>query len=189
MQETAPCLGARAYLGPGRAQSVRDLVGVASLHPAATFAATADPDPKTRRHRLHLADVYLPLLGVAFVLDVTAAERAARREAGVELQIWRAGGRHAVTVTTVRFAGLAPGPARLVFRPAFGKWRRLAFAGPSGLGQGFFELLYALVLGGKCLVLLGNLCAQAVDRLLEAGDYCFQLGDTLVKTHAHLVTK
>jgi hypothetical protein len=24
---------------------------------------------------------------------------------------------------------------------------------------------------------------------LEAGDNCFQLGDTLVKTHAHLATK
>ena len=136
MQETGPRLGARAYLGPGRAQSVRDLVGVASLHPAATFAATADADPKTRRHRLHLTDVYLPLLGIAFVLDVTATERAARRQAGFEVQVGRAGGSHAVTVTAVRFAGLSSRPVRLVFfGAAFGERRRLALAGPLGCFQ------------------------------------------------------
>jgi hypothetical protein len=98
-------------------------------------------------------------------------------------------GYHTVAVAPVGVAGLAPGPSRLVFWPAFGKWCRLAFAGPPGIRQRSFELFYALVLGGKCLVLLGDLGSQAVDRLLETGDNCFQLGDTLVKTHAHLATK
>ena len=135
MQETGPRLGARAYLGPGRAQSVRDLVGVASLHPAATFAATADADPKTRRHRLHLTDVDLPLLGVAFVLDVTAAERAARRQAGLQVQVGRAGRSHAVPVTAVRFAGLSSRVAWSFFWAAFREGRRLAFAGTLGCFQ------------------------------------------------------
>jgi hypothetical protein len=170
-------------------ERIGDLGRVAPLHTAPATAATAALDPKARGHRGQIADVHLPLIGVAFVVEITTAKWAAAGQGCVEVDVRRARGYHTVAVAPVGVAGLAPGPSRLVFWPAFGKWCRLAFAGPPGIRQRSFELFYALVLGGKCLVLLGDLGSQAVDRLLEAGDNCFQLGDTLVKTHAHLATK
>ena len=181
MQETGPRLGARAYLGPCRAQSVRDLVGVASLHPAATFAATADADPKTRRHRLHLTDVDLPLLGVAFVLDVTAAERAARRQAGLQVQVGRAGRSHAVPVTAVRFAGLSSRVAWSFFWAAFREGRRLAFAGTLGCFQRSLQ-------GPYPLVLFADLVPQVRDRLLEAGDDFLKLRNAFPESHDTLIS-
>jgi hypothetical protein len=153
---------------------------VASLHPAATSAATADADPKTRRHRLHLADVDLPLLGIAFVLDVTAAERAARRQAGLQVQVGRAGGSHAVTVTAVSFAGLSSRVARSFFRAAFREGRRLALAGTLGCFQRSLQ-------GFDPLVLFADLVPQLRDRLLEAGDDFLKLRNAFPEAHPTLI--
>jgi hypothetical protein len=153
---------------------------VASLYPAATFAATADADPKARRHWPHLADVDLPLLGVAFVLDVTAAERAPRRQASVEVQVGRGGGSHAVTVTAVRFAGLSSRVAWSFFWAAFRERRRLALAGTLGSVQRSLELLYAFRLCSKFLVLF-------TDLFLEAGHDRLKLCDSLSKAHTNLL--
>ncbi len=181
MQEAGPRLGARPDLGPGRAQSVRDLVGVASLYPAATFAATANPDPKTRRHRLHFTDVDLPLLGIAFVLDVTATERAARRQAGLQVQVGRAGGSHAMTVTAVRVAGLSSRVAWSFFGAAFREGRRLALAGPLGCFQ-------RLLQGPYPLVLFADLVPQVRDRVLEACDDFLKLRNAFPEAHTTLIS-
>jgi hypothetical protein len=154
---------------------------VASLHPAATFAATADADPKACRHRPHLADIYLPLLGVAFVLDVTATERAARRQAGLQVQVGRAGGGHAVTVTAVGFAGLSSRVAWSFFWAAFREGRRLALAGTLGCFQRSLQ-------GPYPLVLFADLVPQVRDRLLEACDDFLKLRNAFPEPHDTLIS-
>jgi hypothetical protein len=136
---------------------------MASLHPLVAVLAAADRNRKARRHRTHLSEVYLELLGQGLELELAATVRTARREGSFELPVDRADRCHAMAVATV---GLAAAPARLCrffFRVAFGERGGLALSRTASLGKQPLQLCGADVTLDKACLTLG----QAVVQLPE----------------------
>jgi len=100
VQEARPGLGGRPDLGAGSPEGVGDLLGVATLHPAAAALAPADLHPETGRPGF-LGNVDLALLGVSLVLYFSAALGATARQGSVELPVRRAGRRLSWRCSTV----------------------------------------------------------------------------------------
>jgi len=175
-----------AYLRTRSTERTGDLGRLAPLHTAPATAATAAPDPKrvvtgpdrrclpaTDRRRVRGRDHHRK--------RAAAGRGASRSMSGAP---WY----HTVPWRPWASPALRPGEqARLLAR--LWKMVPLGVCRTAGHPPTFLRALLCARPWRKCLVLLGDLGSQAVDRLLEAGDNCFQLGDTLVKTHAHLATK
>jgi len=133
---------------------------MASLHPLVAVVAAADRNRKARRHRTHLPQVDLELLGQGLELELAAAVRAARREGRFELPVDKPGRCHAVAVATV---GLAAAPARLcrfLLRVAFGERGGLALSRTAGLGEQPLQLCDTGITLGKARLTLGQAVVQ-----------------------------
>jgi len=162
MEPGSPAFGHWAdpeQLPQGQRRSARD----GELHPLVAVLAAADRNRKARRHRTHLPQVDLELLGQGLELELAAAVRAARRE-GRSSSRSTSRSVHAVAVATV---GLAAAPARLC-RFSFGSplenGRPGAFPN-AGLGEQPLQLCDTGITLGKARLTLG----QAVVQLPELG--------------------
>jgi len=165
MEPGSPALGHWADPRAGCPKGTGGLLAMAPLHPLVAVLAAADRNREARRHRTHLSQVDLELLGQGLELELAAAVRAARREGCFELPVDRPGRCHAMAVATV---GLAATPARLcrfLLRVAFGERGGLALSRTAGLGEQPLQLCDARFTLGKARLTLG----QAVVQLPELG--------------------
>src|SRR5208283_3083823 len=165
MEPGSPAFGHWADPRAGCPKGSGGLLAMASLHPLVAVVAAADRNRKARRHRTHLPQVDLELLGQGLELELAAAVRAARREGRFELPVDKPGRCHAVAVATV---GLAAAPARLcrfLLRVAFGERGGLALSRTAGLGEQPLQLCDTGITLGKARLTLG----QAVVQLPELG--------------------
>jgi len=79
MEPGSPAFGHWADPRAGCPKGSGGLLAMASLHPLVAVLAAADRNRKARRHRTHLPQVDLELLGQGLELELAAAVRAARR--------------------------------------------------------------------------------------------------------------
>jgi len=94
-------------LPQGQRRSARD----GEPAPLVAVVAAADRNREARRHRTHLSQVDLELLGQGLELELAAAVRAARRRGASSFPVDRPGRCHAMAVATV---GPRATPARLL---------------------------------------------------------------------------
>ena len=122
--------GPRAKLHCGSPQGVRGLQGMASLDPAPTLRAVADPDVETAHDRRHDRQVFLKLHRHACRGHSAGTVRTHRRHWHWD-DLVHVRGRWPVPVASMAGPGAAPAPPRPGRRRALRERGRLAFARPA----------------------------------------------------------